>query len=475
MNALWLRWLILATSLVLVCALRMHSFEEPLEADESIYMLIAQNWAEGGRPYVDYWDNKPIGTFLLFRAGIALWGYQELTPRVMSVLATILTTLLLGCWLWRRKRAVMATCLIVIWPVLSVFAACHANGANMEIFLLPIIVGVCCCLRRYRETHEAKWWWIAAATLALSPLLKQVMAPFLLLPLLMLHTPCELRKTLPRLAGMAAIGLCGHLLVYGLCGYSPSEFFELLSAAASYTSERAQPLPIRIAKTMLTGPFHELLRPLLPLVLAAYIGPIIAWRRGGGLLEAGAIFAALVAIGIPGGGHIHYYILLLPLMVMSSATLLERLPWRMAWLTGALLGIWLGAQVHHNFLSKHPQEISRDKYGWAWFPRDRFIGQQLKERGLTGGRLFVSGSHPSVSFYSANAPAPRVFVAWGYPLAGMTPADVLAELQATPPDFCAWNPEELPPEFAAWLTSNYDELTPIAGARIFKSRSAQAQ
>jgi hypothetical protein len=470
------RWLILATSLVLVSALRMHSFEEPLEADESIYMLIAQNWAEGGRPYIDYWDNKPIGTFLLFRAGIALFGYAEMTPRIMSILATILTTLMLGCWLWRMSGAVMATCLVVIWPVLSVFVACHANGANMEIFLLPLIVGVCCCLRRYRASHEAKWWWLATAVLALSPLLKQVMAPFLLLPLVVLHCPCELRKTMPRLIGMGAIGLLGHLLVYGLCGYSPAAFFELLGSAASYASDRVQPLPIRVGSTIATGPFHADLRPLLPLVLAAYVGPFLAWRRGRGLLEIAALLACLVAIGIPGGEHIHYYILMLPLMVMSAATCLERLPRRAVWTVGALLGIYLGGLVHKTFLDRLPQEISQDKYGWAWFPRDRFIGQQLKQNGSTGGRVFVDGSHPGVAFYSANSPAPRVFVAWGHKLSGQSPADVLSDLQAAPPDLCLWmNPNELAPGFANWLSANYEELAPIAGARVFRVRSAPAQ
>ncbi|MFT5130399.1 MAG: 4-amino-4-deoxy-L-arabinose transferase-like glycosyltransferase [Rhodothermales bacterium] len=469
------RGLILVSSLALVCLLRMHSFDEPLEADESVYMLIAQDWAEGGRPYVDYWDNKPIGTFVLYRAGIAVFGYQEMAPRLMALLATILTTLLLACWLWRMGRGVMAACLVVIWPVLSIFPACQANGANMEIFLLPIIVGACCCLRRYRETQDAKWWWLGTALLALSPLLKQVMAPFLLLPLLVLP-PCDLRKNIPRLIGMAAIGLFGHLLVYGICGYSPAEFFGMLRDAASYTSGRTQSLPVRVAGTMLTLPALAVLRILVPLVLAAYIGPILAYRRGRGLLELGVLLASLVAVGIPGGGHNHYYILLLPAMVIGSATLLERMPRRLIWATGAALGVYLGVVVQSTFLSKHSQEISRDKYGWAWFPRDRFIGQQLRQLGITGGRLFTDGSHPGVAFYSGNAPAPRVFVAWAHPLTGLTPADILVDLQAAPPEYCVWmNPQEFAPGFAAWIEANYQELAPIAGARIFIARSGLAQ
>jgi hypothetical protein len=465
------RWLILATSLALVCGLRMHSFEEPLEADESIYMLIAKHWADGGRPYTDYWDNKPIGTFLLFRAGIALFGYQELTPRVMAIVATILTTLLLGWWLWRSRLGVMATCLIALWPALSVFVACHANGANMEVFLLPILLGACCCFRRYHVGGGLRWWWLAAAVLALSPLLKQVTAPFLLLPLLMLRNPCELRKSLPMLAGFGAIGFFGHLLVYAICGFSPTEFFQLLGGAASYTSDRVQPLPIRVGNTILTGPFDPQLLPLLPLVLAAYIGPILAWRRGQGWLELAALLACLIAIGIPGGEHIHYYILLLPFMVMGAARCLERLPRRAIWSTGAAFALYLGLHLDRSFLGKDPIAISQAKYGWVWFPRDRLIGQQLKQMGLTGGRLFTTGSHPGVAFYSENSPAPRIFVAWGYLLSGVTPADILAALQADPPDVCLWMDSpypELAPGFADWLAANYDELAPIAYARIFR-------
>ena len=463
------RWTILAASLLLVCGLRMHSIDEPLEADESIYMLIAQHWADGGRPYTDYWDNKPIGTFLLFRAGIAAFGYQELTPRVMAIIATMLTTLMLGWWLWRARLGVMAACLIVIWPVLSVFVACHANGANMEIFLLPILIGVCCSLRRYKDSGQLRWWWVAAAVLALSPLLKQVMAPFLLLPLLVLR--CELRKVIPMLIGFAAIGLCGHLIVYALCGFSPSEFLQLLSGAASYTSDRVQPLPIRLANTMATGPFHPDLWPLIPLTIAAYLGPILAWRRGHGWLEIGALVACLTAIGIPGGEHIHYYILLLPFMVLGAARCLERLPWRGLWLAGAAIGIYLGVLAHKQFLSRNAIEISIAKYGWVWFPRDRYIGQQLKAMGHTDGRVFVDASHPGIHFYSGNSPAPRVFVAWGYKLAGLTPADILTDLQADPPDLCIWtNPHELAPGFADWLATHYNELEPILEARIFQRK-----
>ncbi|MCJ8329025.1 MAG: hypothetical protein HRT89_00345, partial [Lentisphaeria bacterium] len=75
---------ILIVSLLMVFFLRAHGFTEwygkytePLEGDECTYMLMAKIWNDGGIPYVDMWDNKPIGTFILYRIGIVIWGYTE--------------------------------------------------------------------------------------------------------------------------------------------------------------------------------------------------------------------------------------------------------------------------------------------------------------------------------------------------------------------------------------------------------------
>lgn len=64
---------------------RMITFGNPiLHVDEEFYFVTAQAWAHGALPYVDIWDRKPVGLFLLYLPAGALgmplgiWAYQAL-------------------------------------------------------------------------------------------------------------------------------------------------------------------------------------------------------------------------------------------------------------------------------------------------------------------------------------------------------------------------------------------------------------
>ncbi|MEO9131830.1 MAG: hypothetical protein ABI240_11545, partial [Sphingomonas sp.] len=59
------------------------TFGDPVvHVDESFYFATAYGWAHGATPYIDIWDRKPIGLFVVYlpaamfgvKAGI--WAYQ---------------------------------------------------------------------------------------------------------------------------------------------------------------------------------------------------------------------------------------------------------------------------------------------------------------------------------------------------------------------------------------------------------------
>ena len=61
--------------LVVVAALlaRAATFGNPvLGSDEEFYFTVSRMWAEGATPFVDVWDRKPIGLFLLYLPAAAL-------------------------------------------------------------------------------------------------------------------------------------------------------------------------------------------------------------------------------------------------------------------------------------------------------------------------------------------------------------------------------------------------------------------
>lgn len=70
--------LLLAVAIVLRC----RDFGNPvIHVDEQYYLLVGSRMLEGGVPYLDFWDRKPVGLFAIFAAiglipGDAVLGYQ---------------------------------------------------------------------------------------------------------------------------------------------------------------------------------------------------------------------------------------------------------------------------------------------------------------------------------------------------------------------------------------------------------------
>ena len=68
-------WLILA---VVALALRLPDIGNPLiDLDEQFYLLVGDRMLHGAVPYVDIWDRKPVGLFLIYAAarvvGVEHW------------------------------------------------------------------------------------------------------------------------------------------------------------------------------------------------------------------------------------------------------------------------------------------------------------------------------------------------------------------------------------------------------------------
>ena len=88
-----------AIILLFVAVLRLPYFGDAhIHVDESYYLLFAERWANGAMPYVDIWDRKPIGLFVIFRLAVLVGGtaeaaiiaYQSIALAVVMATALIL-------------------------------------------------------------------------------------------------------------------------------------------------------------------------------------------------------------------------------------------------------------------------------------------------------------------------------------------------------------------------------------------------
>jgi len=75
-------WLAFLQFAAIALAFRLILFGNPLvHVDEEFYLLVADRWNQGLLPFVDIWDRKPVGLFLLYRLfllvpGDPVWVYQ---------------------------------------------------------------------------------------------------------------------------------------------------------------------------------------------------------------------------------------------------------------------------------------------------------------------------------------------------------------------------------------------------------------
>lgn len=78
----------------LALVLRLPLLGNPLfHVDEQFYLLVADRMAGGALPFIDLWDRKPIGLFLIFRAAMALPGDPVVSYMLVGLVASAGTAL----------------------------------------------------------------------------------------------------------------------------------------------------------------------------------------------------------------------------------------------------------------------------------------------------------------------------------------------------------------------------------------------
>ena len=82
-------WLILA---MLTLALRLPDIGNPLiDLDEQFYLLVGDRMLHGAIPYVDIWDRKPVGLFLIYAAARAIGGDPWIGYQIVAAMAAMVT------------------------------------------------------------------------------------------------------------------------------------------------------------------------------------------------------------------------------------------------------------------------------------------------------------------------------------------------------------------------------------------------
>jgi hypothetical protein len=132
----WLPWnsaSAAAISLVIIALiLRAPLFGSPvIWIDEQLYLLVGNRMLEGQLPFVDLWDRKPIGLFLIY-AFASLFGDGVLAYQLLASLCAAATSLVI----WRMAR-LFATASGAWWAavIYQVYlSAFHCFGGQSPVF-----------------------------------------------------------------------------------------------------------------------------------------------------------------------------------------------------------------------------------------------------------------------------------------------------------------------------------------------------
>ncbi|MEO7170780.1 MAG: hypothetical protein ABIY39_10435 [Sphingomonas sp.] len=127
-------FLVGALLLMIAMALRAHDFGNPvIHVDEQYYLLVGDRMLRGAIPYVDLWDRKPVGLFLIF-AGIRLLpGDGILAYQIVATLFAAATACLVALG-GRRLGATQAGALAAAAGYLIWLSLLSGRGGQSPVF-----------------------------------------------------------------------------------------------------------------------------------------------------------------------------------------------------------------------------------------------------------------------------------------------------------------------------------------------------
>ena len=154
-------WLILGLSLFALAVRFPFLGDHNADIDEQLYALIGSQLWHGQLPFVDLWDRKPFGLFLLFgladASGLpAPWSYQ-LFATIFIVLGALLLCRLALLLVDTTTAGVLAVLYIVLMTIYG------SHSAQTEIYHVPAMLGMALLVRDTSHPDALKRACIAMA------------------------------------------------------------------------------------------------------------------------------------------------------------------------------------------------------------------------------------------------------------------------------------------------------------------------
>lgn len=378
--------------------------------DAGVYALMGGRMAAGDIPYLDVWDHKPPGLYLINAVGDLISGSAGSweVAWVISVGAVVLTGVLLADTLrlvgWRRSAWLAgAACAIE----LASFPLARGGGLTETLAVLPALIGLRLIGTRQLTTRRALGAGLCAGV-ATAISLQLVPVVFAMVAIAIVRERGLGMRPAPLKVGwvVAGTGLlwAAVVVLLGTAGATPAAALALVryNAAFAFMGGRDDPV--------LSQALHGIL-VLSPLIAGAMLGlfrslgsPRLRAIAVGALVWIVASAAFIVA---QGRMELHY---LAPLAVPLALLLPAGLPrWthdRRLGLVGAgMAASLLVASVSVSFLLISTETAIGLEVRSRQAGRDHAVAAWIDSHVATDGTLFVWGNRPQLYSLTQRTPA----------------------------------------------------------------------
>ena len=454
-------------------ALRAPYFDLPLERDEGGYAYIAWRMEHGELPYRDWFDQKPPGITLAYRAALALPVDPVVAIRAVAAAfaaGAAIAVWALACALLGELAGAAAALLYVL---LSADPMLQGAIANTEIFMVPWIAAAAwLALRPPRDARAELATGLAIGlALGVASVFKQVAAvnaPFLL-AVNWLRAPRAER--LGRTARATAAIAAGGAVVWSaiaLWFWSRGAFAPALDAILLHNLHYASDLTLTERWAGLRYVVPSLAPSQAVAWILAALGLVRLWLRSDrfpALFLTG--FAAVNAIGVSASGFYfpHYFQQLLPAVAILAVGAVAWAPraWAAAGFALAAAPLLFAAA---DFARLSPAEVMRRIYPGNPFELMPAVADEIAAVTAPDERVFVFGAEPEILLYAQRVSASRYIYLFpvfnAFADAAERQAGVIAELEAHPPAAIVYAPlgsfygRGRPQQLTQWTTALID-------------------
>ncbi len=414
-----LRWFALGM-LLLTVFIRVPSLVHPRAIDdESVYSLVGNEIADGGKPYIDAVERKPPLLFWTYAAIVKLggkfnWPFIHVVA-LLWVMATMAGLYLLGRRLFNPLTGLFAAFFYSLYQPWLIFDDLSFNGEM--IMNLPIVWAWVIAFSGSRSRVRPELFF-SGMLLCAAFLLKQPAAIAAVpLGIYLLHPAYQKSRGLTFRDGVVqaavfSFGFFGTLSLTGIILWKQGILSETI-----YWTLTDHSVPVVF---WARGLFHTLafVGACLPMVIGAAIacrGRTTSWAAypAERIALCGLVIVSLIGAAAGGRFYLHYYIQLVPPLALLAAPVFadifssppDRRPWL---LKPRTLAIWLGLTVAGFSINQWIGEVIRRPA--------RQAGLYLRTHSAPSDRLFVWGQAAGVYVDARLRPACRYVVT--FPLTG---------------------------------------------------------